>query len=89
MDPAAAPLEEKQANSPGRLWSRSQCSGECVALLSLRDCIRKEGRGGIILGRMLLSGVFSPFMVLLCDFLPWPLIPIGFVRFPGGESVTR
>lgn len=44
MDPAAAQLKENEANSPGWLWSRLQCSGECVALLSLPVSIRKKKR---------------------------------------------
>lgn len=90
VDPAAGPLNENEANRRGWLWSRLQCSGECVAALSLRDCTRKEeGGGGIILGSTFLSGVFSPFMVLLRDFLPRLLIPVWFVLLPVGECVTR
>lgn len=49
VDSAAVQLKENEANSPGWLRSRSQCSRECI--LSLRDCIRKvEGEKKIFLG---------------------------------------
>lgn len=85
-----------QYNWKGRQQTAQDCCGHACsaagnAKLYCRSLITLERRRGkkIILGSTFLSGGFSPFMVLLWDFLPRLLILIWSVLFPDGECVTH